>query len=77
MQALPDRLGATLDELQVTAASFSGDSELQERLLPTVTELERTLSSLRQMLDTLDRQPNALIFNRDYREDPRPPAGTP
>ena len=77
MQALPDRLGATLDELQLTAASFSGDSELQERLLPTVTELERTLSSLRQMLDTLDRQPNALIFNRDYREDPRPPAGTP
>ena len=68
---------ATLDELQVTAASFSGESELQERLLPTVTELERTLSSLRQMLDTLDQQPNALIFNRDYREDPRPPAGTP
>ena len=61
----------------MTAASFSGDSELQERLLPTVTELERTLSSLRQMLDMLDQQPNALIFNRDYREDPRPPAGTP
>lgn len=77
MQTLPDRLGATLEELQVTAASFSGESELQARLLPTVSELERTLSSLRQMLDTLDQQPNALIFNRAYREDPRPPAGNP
>ena len=76
MQALPERLGETLEELQVTAASFSGESELQERLLPTVTELERTLASLRQMLDTLDQQPNALIFNREIREDPRPPAGT-
>jgi paraquat-inducible protein B len=77
MQALPDRIGETLEELQVTAASFSEESELQERLLPTVTELERTLASLRQMLDTLDRQPNALIFNRDHPEDPRPPAGKP
>jgi paraquat-inducible protein B len=77
MQALPAQLTETLDQLQVTAGSFSDDSELQSRLLPAVSELQHTLSSLRQVLDTLDQQPNALIFNRDYREDPRPPAGTP
>jgi paraquat-inducible protein B len=77
MQSLPDQVEKTLDQLQATLASYASDSELQERLLPTVTELERTLSSLRQMLDTLDQQPNALIFNRDYPEDPRPPAGRP
>ena len=77
MQALPAQLGETLEQLQVTAGSFSDDSELQSRLLPAVTELQHTLSSLRQVLDTLDEQPNALIFNRNYRQDPRPPAGTP
>jgi paraquat-inducible protein B len=77
MQSLPAGLEATLEELKGTLASFSGDSELQERMLPTIGELERTLASLRQVLDTLEAQPNALLFNRDHREDPRPPAGNP
>ena len=76
MQSLPASLDKTLTELQATLASMSADSELQTRLLPTITELERTLGSLRQVLDTLDEQPNSLIFNRDYREDSRPPAGS-
>jgi len=75
MQSLPSSMDATLKELQKTVASFSGDSELQARLLPTITELDRTLVSLRQVLNTLEEQPNALIFNRAHREDPRPPAG--
>ncbi|MEE8165624.1 MAG: hypothetical protein V3T64_08645, partial [Myxococcota bacterium] len=76
MQSLPASLEKTLTELQATLASMSADSELQMRLLPTITELERTLGSLRQVLDTLEEQPNALIFNRKYGEDPRPPAGS-
>jgi len=76
VQSLPASLDKTLTELQATLASMSADSELQTRLLPTITELERTLGSLRQVLDTLKEQPNALIFNRKYREDPRPPAGS-
>ena len=55
---------------------MSADSELQSRLLPTITELERTLGSLRKVLDTLGEQPNSLIFNRKYGDDPRPPAGS-
>jgi paraquat-inducible protein B len=75
MQAMPSRMEETLQEIQTTLASFSEDSELQARLLPAVTELQRTLTSLRQVLDTIDEQPNSLIFNREHREDPRPPAG--
>jgi paraquat-inducible protein B len=76
MQSLPASLDETLHELRETLASMSADSELQARLLPTITELERTLGSLRQVLETLEEQPNALIFNRSHREDPRPPAGS-
>lgn len=75
MQAMPVRLEETLEGIQTTLASFSDESELQARLLPAVTELQRTLSSLRQVLDTIEEKPNSLIFNRDHREDPRPPAG--
>jgi paraquat-inducible protein B len=76
MQDLPTSLDGTLRELRATLGSLSADSELQGRLLPMITELDRTLLSLRQMLDTLEQQPNALIFNRKYRDDPRPPAGS-
>jgi paraquat-inducible protein B len=76
MQRLPQALEEAVVELRATLASLSADSELQNRLMPTITELERTLASLRQVLDTIDEQPNALIFNREYREDPRPPAGS-
>ena len=76
MQSLPSSLDDTLKQLQATVASFSGDSELQARLLPTISEIDRTLASLREVLDTLAEQPNALIFNREPRDDPRPPAGS-
>ena len=76
MQDLPSSLDQTLAELQTTLASFSSDSELQATLLPTIAELDATLASLRQVLDTLEEQPNALIFNREYGDDPRPPAGS-
>jgi paraquat-inducible protein B len=76
MQSIPQSLDQTLGELQNTLASFSGGSELQSRLLPAISELDRTLASLRQVLDTLGEQPNALIFNRAPRVDPQPPAGS-
>ena len=46
-------------------------------MLRTMTELDRTLRSLRGVLDTLEEQPNALIFNREPGDDPKPPAGSP
>ena len=76
VQAVPASVDETLKSVQETLDSLSASSELQARLLPTISELEQTLISLRRMIDTLERQPNAIIFNRDYRDDPRPPAGS-
>jgi paraquat-inducible protein B len=48
---------------------------MQERLLRTITEFDRTLQSLRDLLETLKEKPNALIFSSEPGEDPQPPAG--
>jgi paraquat-inducible protein B len=76
MQTLPASLEATLAELRNTLNSVSTDSAMQERLLRTMTEFDRTLGSLRNVLQTLEEKPNALIFSREPGEDPRPPAGS-
>jgi paraquat-inducible protein B len=77
MKSLPGSVDATLAELRETLASVSSESALQQQLLQTVTELDRTLQSLRDFLELLDEQPNALIFNRAAGKDPQPPAGSP
>ena len=76
-QGLPASLEATLVELRGTLASVSTDSAMQERMLRTMTELDRTLQALRQLLHTLDDKPNAVIFSREPTPDPEPPAGSP
>jgi paraquat-inducible protein B len=77
MRALPQTLDATLADLGKMLESVSADSALQERLTRTMTELNRTLRSLRVVLETLEEKPNALIFPRDPPPDPEPQAGTP
>jgi paraquat-inducible protein B len=74
-RSVPESLNATLAELTAVLGSVSAESALQERLLDTVGELDRTLEHFGNLLDTLDEQPNALIFNRDPPKDPLPPAG--
>ena len=73
--ALPGSIDETLATLRTTLASVSTDSTMQEGLLRTITELDRTLRSLRSLLETLDEQPNALIFNRKHVDDPQPRQG--
>jgi paraquat-inducible protein B len=77
MQSLPASLEGTLAQLRDTLDSVSADSVMQERLLRTVTELDRTLQSLRTLLETLKEKPNALIFSSEPGKDPQPPAGSP
>ncbi len=77
MQSLPASLEETLAQLRDTLDSVSADSAMQERLMRTVTELDRTLQSLRALLDTLKEKPNALIFSSEPGKDPQPPAGSP
>ena len=75
LQALPKSLDDTLAELRVLLADLSANSELQEKLVRTLSDFDITLESLRHLLDTLDEQPNALIFDRAHRDDPVPPTG--
>ncbi len=75
VQELPASLEASLAGLREAVDSVSVDSALQERLLRTITELDRTLRSLRNVANTIEEKPNALIFNREPLEDPWPPAG--
>ena len=42
----------------------------------TTTELDRTLRSMRELMNTLDAQPNSVIFGGQQPKDPAPPAGT-
>lgn len=73
---LPASLDSSLAELRTTLASVSADSALQERLRRTLVELDRTLQSLRSVLDTLEEKPNALIFDYEPGPDPAPSAGS-
>ena len=77
VQSLPASLEETLAQLRDTLDSVSTDSAMQERLLRTITEFDRTLQSLRDLLETLKEKPNALIFSSEPGKDPQPPAGSP
>ncbi len=77
MKQLPIALEATLVGLQETLASVSSDSSLQEKLIFTLEELDRSLVSVRLLADTLNEQPNSLLFKRKTRPDPVPPEGSP
>ncbi len=77
VQRLPEEIDATLVELRATLGSVSPGSPLQTRLLRTTTELERSLQSLRRLLDDLDANPNSIIFNHDPGPDPEPRSGRP
>jgi paraquat-inducible protein B len=75
LQDMPLALEATVEELRDVLDSVSSDSELHERLMRTTTELDRTLRSMRELMDTLDEQPNSVIFGGQQTKDPTPPAG--
>jgi paraquat-inducible protein B len=76
MQELPRTLDAAVSELRIVLDSLSPGSALQERLLRTLTEIDRTAASLRSLVQTLDDKPNAVIFSRDAPRDPEPKAGS-
>jgi paraquat-inducible protein B len=74
--ALPQSVEATLANLRQALTGVSADSPLQERLARTLTEVDRTLGSLRSVLETIDEKPNSLIFSRELPEDPEPQEGS-
>jgi paraquat-inducible protein B len=66
----------TLADLREALTAVSADSAFQERLERTMTELDRTLESVRAVFDTIDEKPNSLNFSREAPKDPEPQAGS-
>ena len=71
-RALPASLNATLEELQRTAASFAADPELYAGANETLIELNQTLASVRKLAESLEDQPNTLLFSKPSQPDPEP-----
>jgi paraquat-inducible protein B len=76
MRNLPKSVESTLADLRTALTGVSADSPLQERLVRTLTELDRTLGTLRNVLETIDEKPNSLIFSREPAKDPEPKVGS-
>jgi len=76
MQELPASINATLAELRSVLGSVAPGSPMQQRLLRTLTELERAIESMGSLLSTLDDKPSSVIFSREAPRDPEPQAGS-
>jgi len=74
LQRLPDNLERSLTQLDRTLAAYSSDSGLPDQLSRAIAELNRTLERMQSLADTLERDPNALIFPRQPHRDPEPRA---
>jgi paraquat-inducible protein B len=74
---------ATLSELRRSVAELrlllaSEDFQgLPGSVDSSLRELDRTLRSVNAVAETLEDQPNALVFPRAHVKDPEPPAGSP
>ncbi len=74
---------ATLVELQGTIAELrlllesEAFQALPQSVDTSLAELNRTVRSVNALVQTLESQPNSLIFSREHAKDPEPPAGSP
>jgi len=68
-------LQRTVEQLRIMLASQELQT-LPRSLETSLGELDRTLRSVNTLTQTLDEQPNALVFPRDVVKDPVPAAGT-
>lgn len=75
-KALPARIESALAELERAAASFSEGSPLYGDADATLLELNETLASIRALAQSLEDQPNSLIFAKPSNPDPEPGLGT-
>jgi len=72
LNALPERLTGTLGALEGTLQGWQSGGEGYQQLQGTLQKLDRLLNEAEPLLDTLNRQPNALIFQRQPAPDPQP-----
>ena len=72
LNALPERLTGTLGALEGTLQGWQTGGDGYQQLQGTLQKLDRLLNDAEPLLDTLNRQPNALIFQRQPAPDPQP-----
>ncbi|MDO4696603.1 MAG: intermembrane transport protein PqiB [Neisseria sp.] len=70
-QQIPTELNRTMAELRQTLNGLSPESPAYRDIQTTLNKLDKTLSDVRPLLDTLKEQPNALIFTPNS-SDPVP-----
>ena len=66
-----DAVKSMSESLSATAAGFNAQSPVYRQLTATMRELDETLRSVRELADTLENKPNALIFGKG-KEKPMP-----
>lgn len=76
IQNLPSRVDTALSELDQALANFSENSGFSERLARLMSEAIVMLESVRDVAESLEQSPNALIFPTRRPPDPQPKAPT-
>ncbi|MCS3904111.1 paraquat-inducible protein B [Methylohalomonas lacus] len=74
MQALPGDIRSTLDEINETLDGAKPGAPAYEILTDTLKQLQTMMNDFQPFVETLNKQPNALIFNKLPEEDPQPKA---
>lgn len=71
---LPQQLADNLDALQGTLEGWRSGGDGYQQLNGTLQKLDQLLNQAEPLLETLNAQPNALIFQRHPAADPQPRA---
>jgi paraquat-inducible protein B len=74
IQNLPARLDTALLKLNQALANFSEESGFSERLARLMIEATTTLKSVQDVAESLEQNPNSLIFPTRQPPDPQPKA---
>ncbi len=72
LNALPQQISDNLNALESTLQSWQAGGDGYRELQDTLQKLNRLLDDAEPLLDTLNEQPNALIFQRHPATDTQP-----
>lgn len=74
-KSLPEDLRNTLNQIEKTMAGYDPNGPFYRDLDRTMLELKAMMNQLKPVVQTLNEQPNALLFGSDSQADPIPPKG--
>ncbi|MBU2113788.1 MAG: paraquat-inducible protein B, partial [Gammaproteobacteria bacterium] len=72
VQQLPADLQQSLTSLQQVLAGFSPGAPVYDRLNGNLQALDQVMRELQPVLQTLNQQSNALVFDAEQSADPQP-----